>query len=40
MITYKKIKLPNALNQIWKLLQENNPELENNELDDFFQLKI
>lgn len=35
----QKIKLPNALNQIWKLLQENNPELENNELDDFFQLK-
>jgi len=35
----QKIKLPNALNQIWKLLQENNPVLENNELDDFFQLK-
>ncbi|MCO8079592.1 hypothetical protein [Acinetobacter lwoffii] len=35
----QKIKLPNALNQIWRLLQENNPELENNELDDFFQLK-
>ncbi|ENU26022.1 hypothetical protein [Acinetobacter modestus] len=35
----KKIQPPNVLHQIWRLLKENNLELESVEMDDFFQLK-
>ena len=35
----RKIEFPNVLVQIWKMLQQNNAELVNFELDDFFQLK-
>lgn len=35
----KKIEFPNVLIQIWEMLQQNNVELDNLELDGFFQLK-
>ena len=35
----QKIEFPNVLNQIWEMLQKNNPQLENLELDKFFQLQ-
>lgn len=34
-----KIEFPNVINQIWKMLQNNNAELEGVELEDFFQLR-
>ncbi len=35
----QKIEFPHVLNQIWEVLQNNNVQLKNLELDDFFQLK-
>lgn len=35
----REIKFPNVLVQIWKMLQQNNVELNNLKLDDFFQLR-
>lgn len=34
-----KVEFPNVINQIWKMLQNNNAELEGVELEDFFQLR-
>lgn len=34
----KKIEAPNVLNQIWEMLKENNSELGDVKLDEFFQL--